>query len=235
MRPEHASIGPAPSLTRRSSELRIEADGVVLDGELTPPSDDHGIVVFVHGSGSSRHSPRDRAVASALRTLGLGTLQFDLRTAEEESLDRLVGWLNFDAEALANRLIAVTRWLQRQPGMAGRRIGYFGAGSGAAAAVIAASRLPGEINALVSRGGRLDLADNALGQLQAATLMLVGDRDSPTMALNRTALPKLACDKELVVIAGASHLFGEPGTLEQVATLSATWFRGFLAGDLSRH
>ncbi len=229
-----AAIGPSVVAAGRNDVLIPCAD-VLLAGELSMPDDGHGVVVFAHGSGSSRHSPRDRVVAQTLRSLGLGTLQFDLRTADEESLDRLIGWLRFDTEQLAARVVAATAWLRRHPGCVGAQIGYFGAGSGAAAALLAAAAPANDIAAIVCRGGRPDLASAHLPAVRAPTLLLVGDRDTPTLGINRQALPQLRCEKELVVIPGASHLFREPGTLDQVATLSATWLRGFMAGDRQRH
>jgi len=231
MRSLHSTAGPSGTLPRRSIDVSVPVGTIQLAAEFTLPSEDHGVVVFVHGSGSSRHSSRDRMVAHALGSLGLGTLQFDLRTAEEESLDRIIGWLRFDAEALAQRVMAATQWVLEQPDMQQRSIGYFGAGSGAAAALIAAARMPDEVGAVVSRGGRPDLAGSALRDVRAPTLLLVGDHDAPCLGINRHALATLQCEKELVVIDGADHLFTDPRALEQAAALAVTWLRGFLGRD----
>lgn len=234
MRPLHPNIGPGISRPGRSNEVRIPLGATTLYGDLTVTPDSEGLVVFVHGTGSSRYSPRNRAVASALHASGIGTLLFDLRSIEEESLDRIIGWLRFEPHLLAQRLIEVTAWLKEHPMTRGQRLGFFGAGTGAAAALLAAAQLPNEVRAVVCRGGRPDLAQDTLPHVKAATLLIVGDRD-PVVPQNRQAMAHFSSDKELVLLPGVSHLFHEPGAIEQVACLATTWFRGFLAGELDTH
>ena len=201
-------------------EATISAAGVELPADLTVPPDPAGWVVFAHGSGSSRRSPRNIEVASALNRARLATLLFDLLTPEE-GLDRANV---FDVELLAGRLVSATRWLGRQPESAGLPIGYFGASTGAAAALSAAAELGGEIGAVVSRGGRPDMAAPRLELVQAPTLLVVGGRDEVVLELNRKAAALLRCEHELAVVPGATHLFEEPGALEQVADLATAWF-----------
>jgi dienelactone hydrolase len=216
-------------VTHKTQSGSIPADGVVLQGDLTLPRGARGIVLFAHGSGSSRLSPRNRMVARRLRDSGFGTLLFDLLTAREEAVDAITRGPRFDIEFLAGRLGAVTQWLASQPSARILRFGYFGASTGAAAALVAAARLPGLIGAVVSRGGRPDLAGPDLRQVAAPTLLIVGGADSTVVHLNRLALAQLSCDvKELKIVPGATHLFEEPGTLEQVADLAAQWFARFL-------
>lgn len=236
MRSAQPAVGPATVVPARSRDVRIPFGSLSLAGEFVAPSeDDQGVVVFVHGSGSSRHSPRDRMIAKSLHALGMGTLQFDLRTAEEESLDRIIGWLRFDPEGLAQRVVQATRWVLEQPGMQDRKIGYFGAGSGVAAALLASAQLQDTVTAVVCRGGRTDLAGETLSSVRAATLLLVGEMDHDTLAINRDCLSTLQCEKELVVIPGADHGFREPGTLDQAATMTATWLHGYLTTGLGFH
>ena len=180
--------------------------------------------MFAHGSGSSRHSPRNRYVADILNEGSLGTLLIDLLTADEQAVDRKTGQLRFDIPFLAKRLVAITQWLREQPQAAGLKIGYFGASTGAAAALVAAAELPRLIHAVVSRGGRPDLAGDALSRVMAPTLAIVGGNDSEVLELNRQALARMNCMKAMHVIPGASHLFEEPGALEQVAKLARAWF-----------
>lgn len=234
MRPMHPTIGPGVSRPGRSNEVRIPLGSTTLYGDLTITPDSEGVVVFVHGTGSSRYSPRNRAVASALHAAGIGTLLFDLRSIEEESLDRIIGWLRFEPQVLAQRLVEVTAWLQDQPMMHGQRLGFFGAGTGAAAALLAAAHMPNDVRAVVCRGGRPDLAQDMLAHVRAATLLIVGDHD-PVAPRNRQAMAHLAAEKELVLLPGVSHLFHEPGAIEQVAGLASTWFRGFLTAELETH
>jgi dienelactone hydrolase len=196
-----------------------------LQGTLALPRQPLGLVVFVHGSGSSRLSPRNAAVAQQLSAAGLGTLLFDLLT-EAEAADR---YNVFDIPLLAERLREATEWLRRQPEAAGLGIGYFGASTGAAAALMAAAASPGDVRAVVSRGGRPDLAGDALPKVRAPTLLLVGGRDPVVLGLNQSALARLTCFARLVVIPGASHLFEEPGTLEEAGRLAAAWFLRQLA------
>lgn len=206
-------------------EVSVDLEGARLEGTLALPKDASGLVVFAHGSGSSRHSPRNRYVAQVIHTHKMGTLLFDLLTREEEAADRYTGELRFDIPFLAARLIGVTNWAASRPETRGLKIGYFGASTGAAAALIAAGHLSDLVSAVVSRGGRPDLAGEALGFVLAPTLLIVGGDDDPVITLNRQALAKLCCaDKKLVIVPGATHLFEEPGTLEEVARLAAGWF-----------
>lgn len=208
---------------------RIPAAGAILEGNLDVPSPSGGIVLFAHGSGSSRHSPRNRFVAEQLQKSGLATLLMDLLTAEEEAIDRTTGHLRFDIELLAERLAGAADWLAAQPATKDLPLGYFGASTGAGAALLAAARRGDRVRAVVSRGGRPDLALNALGQVHAATLLIVGGDDAPVIRLNESALRALhTLHKQLVVVPGASHLFEEPGTLEEVARLAAEWFGRYL-------
>lgn len=190
-----------------------------LEGDLSVPSGASGVVVFAHGSGSSRHSPRNRYVAGILNEGSLATLLIDLLKADEQDVDR-----RFDIPFLAGRLVAVTQWLREQPQVAGLKIGYFGASTGAAAALVAAAELPLTIHAVVSRGGRPDLAGEALERVKAPTLAIVGGNDPVVLELNRQALARMHCVKALQVIPGASHLFEEPGALDEVAKLAQAWF-----------
>jgi dienelactone hydrolase len=187
------------------------------------------VVLFAHGSGSSRHSPRNRFVAQALRQAGLATLLMDLLTIEEEAVDAHTAHLRFDIELLAERLGAATDWLNQAPSTAGLSVGYFGASTGAGAALMAAAKRPDGVSAVVSRGGRPDLAGEALAQVRTPTLLIVGGEDIPVIGMNREALQQLgAREKQLVIVPGASHLFEEPGTLEEVAQLATAWFTRFL-------
>jgi putative phosphoribosyl transferase len=216
---------PGPAVAARDGEVVITTGTVQLAGHLSVPGTGAGIVVFAHGSGSSRHSPRNRFVADMLADAGLGTLLFDLLTAEEEQDRDNV----FDIRLLARRLGAVTRWLRGQPGLAADRIGYFGASTGAAAALLAAAELDGEVAAVVSRGGRPDLAIPRLTEVRAPTLLIVGAQDDMVLRMNREAQKYLRCENHLAVVPGASHLFEEPGTLEQAASLARDWFTRYLA------
>ena len=207
-------------------EVLIEAGRVSLQGTLGLPRSAAAVVLFAHGSGSSRHSPRNRYVAQVLRRAGIGTLLFDLLTADEESVDEATGELRFDILFLSKRLLDATRWLIQQPEMAQMRLGYFGASTGAAAALVAAAQLRDTIAAIVSRGGRPDLAGEALPHVKAPTLLIVGENDEPVIGMNRGALLKLGSQvKRIAVVPRASHLFEEPGALEEVARLAADWFK----------
>ncbi len=188
-----------------------------------------GLVVFAHGSGSSRWSPRNRRVAATLRAGGLATLLVDLLTSEEEALDAATGALRFDIGLLADRIRAVTEWLIVQPATRSLHLGYFGSSTGAAAALVAAAEMPEIVSAVVSRGGRPDLAGPVLAEVRAPTLLVVGGADEVVLELNREALARLRCPKQLVVIPGATHLFEEPGALERVAELARDWFTAHLA------
>jgi dienelactone hydrolase len=211
------------------SEVSIEAGKVVLEGILGLPEKTRAVVLFAHGSGSSRHSPRNQYVARVLRSAGIGTLLFDLLTREEEAEDEATGELRFDIRFLANRLKDATNWLTRRPDMKDVRRGYFGASTGAAAALVAAAELRFMVEAVVSRGGRPDLAGKALPAVAAPTLLIVGGNDEPVIGMNQDALAELQCEKKLVIVPGATHLFEEPGALEEVARLAAEWFSQHLA------
>jgi putative phosphoribosyl transferase len=215
-----------------NSEIEIRAGNFVLHGDLQMPEPASGIVVFAHGSGSSRFSPRNRSVAAYLREQGLGTLLFDLLTAEEERADAATGQYRFDIEFLTRRLVAVTGWLAERH--ADAVLGYFGSSTGAAAALVAAAEAPQAARAIVSRGGRPDLAGRALGKVLAPTLLIVGGNDRQVLSLNERALDLLRCEKRLVVVPGATHLFEERGALEDVARHAADWFvRHFPAAPIS--
>lgn len=204
--------------------VRVSAGPVTLEGNLGIPTDARGIVLFAHGSGSSRHSPRNRFVAQVLRKAGLATLLIDLLTAEEETVDIRTAHLRFDIGLLAKRLIDATDWLIDYPDTQKLHIGYFGASTGAAAALVAATERPESIGAVVSRGGRPDLAGPALPLVKAPTLLIVGGTDIPVIEINKEALKQLRSEKKLVIVPGATHLFEEPGTLEEVARLATDWF-----------
>jgi len=208
--------------------LNGPANAVTLDGDLTVPARAAGIVLFAHGSGSSRHSPRNQFVARAIREAGIATLLFDLLTREEEAEDDLTRRLRFDIGLLSGRLVEATRWIASQPETQSLGIGYFGASTGGAAALVAAAQIGPAINAVVSRGGRPDLACEALERVQSPTSLIVGERDETVLELNRSAYARLRCEKELKVIPRATHLFEESGALEEVARLAAGWFRRHL-------
>lgn len=214
--------------------VRVPAGPVVLEGNLEIPEGATGIVLFAHGSGSSRHSPRNRAVARSLQVNGLGTLLVDLLTPDEEMADDVSGRMRFDIDLLAERLIGATDWLAEEPATHKLRVGYFGASTGGGAAIVAAAQRPNIVRAVVSRGGRPDLAGSALGRVRVPTLLIVGGEDRPVLAMNRNAFDRIRAKKRLEIISGATHLFEEPGALEQVARLAAAWFLEFLtpAGQL---
>lgn len=214
--------------------VRIPAGEVVLDGDMIVPAGATGIVVFAHGSGSSRHSSRNRYVAGVLNEAGLATLLLDLLTPEEEAVDLRTRHLRFDIGMLADRLVGVANWLATQPATLALRIGYFGASTGGGAALVAAARLPDRIAAVVSRGGRPDLAGDALGHVQSPTLLIVGGNDIPVIGMNEDAMRQMRCEVRLEIVPGATHLFEEPGTLERVAELAAEWFGRELAAERSR-
>ncbi|MDE2050778.1 MAG: dienelactone hydrolase family protein [Gammaproteobacteria bacterium] len=214
--------------------ISIEANAVVLPGFVDIPDGARALVLFAHGSGSSRFSPRNNYVAQALRAAHVGTLLFDLLTAEEERLDEQTRDLRFDILLLTRRLVAATHWAQARPELSHLALGYFGASTGAAAALRAAACTPA-IRAVVSRGGRPDLAGSALAEVRAPTLLIVGGWDQEVLALNRHALAQLACEARLEIVPGATHLFEEPGTLEQAASLAARWFARHLAPSGSSH
>ena len=215
--------------------ISIPSGQIELEGELKLPKGATGIVLFAHGSGSSRHSRRNQYVARLIREAGVGTLLFDLLTKQEEAIDAYTGELRFDIEFLAKRLVDVTNWITTQPATRHLRIGYFGASTGAAAALMAAVELPNIVAAVVSRGGRPDLAAEALPKVKAPTLLIVGGNDDVVIGLNEKALAKISCEKELKIVPGATHLFEEPGTLEQVAHLASAWFKKKLQPRAAAH
>lgn len=204
--------------------VHILAGRVSLEGGLAIPNDANGIVLFAHGSGSSRHSPRNRWVAEVLHRAGLGTLLLDLLSKDEDTLYEN----RFDIDLLTRRLNVATEWVLKQPETQSFAIGYFGASTGAAAALKAAAALGRKVGAVVSRGGRPDLALRSLSQVLAPTLLIVGGRDFQVIELNQVAYKELKTEKQLVIIPGATHLFEEPGTLEEVARLAADWFKRYL-------
>jgi len=204
--------------------VAVQVDSISLDGYLSVPTAASGVVLFAHGSGSSRHSPRNRAVADLLNDSGLATLLIDLLTADEQEVDLQTGHLRFNIPFLAKRLIAINGWLELQPEVANFKIGHFGASTGAAAAMVAAAENPGSVRAVVSRGGRPDLAGDALARVQAPTLLIVGGADPVVLDLNRKAMAQMQCATKLEIVPGATHLFEEPGALVKVARLARDWF-----------
>lgn len=217
------------SSTFASHEVQIASDHQLLQATLVWPESSRGIVVFAHGSGSSRYSPRNRFVASSLNEAGFATLLLDLLTeCEAEDRSRV-----FDIQLLAERLVAAVRWLELCPPATDLPVGLFGASTGSAAAMIAAANLGGRIAAVVSRGGRPDLAEQYLAQVVAPTLLIVGGDDEPVLSWNRESLDQLRCEKQIEVVPGATHLFEEPGALEQVAQQACRWFALHLLGKAS--
>jgi len=204
------------------------ASGPTLYGELSVPEGATGLVLFAHGSGSSRHSPRNQFVAHVLRDAGLGTLLFDLLTTEEEEADQYTAHLRFDITLLSDRLVQATEWAQSREELRHLRLGYFGSSTGGGAALVAAGEAGETIGAVVSRGGRPDLAGESLRHVVSPTLLIVGELDEPVIRLNEEAYDWMACEKDLVIIPGATHLFEEPGALEHVARLAAHWFQEHL-------
>ncbi len=213
---------------REERSVKVSTGLVVLEGNLGIPDDARGIVLFAHGSGSGRHSPRNRYVARRLRQANLATLLIDLLTAEEETIDLQTRQHRFDIKLLAGRLVGATDWLTQNPDTRNLRVGYFGASTGAGAALVAAVECPELVAAVVSRGGRPDLAGQALPRVAAPTLLIVGENDLPVIGMNREALEQLHTEKELEIVPGATHLFEETGTLEEVARLAAEWFVRYL-------
>jgi putative phosphoribosyl transferase len=206
------------------SEVQIHAGRAVLPGNLNIPENANALVLFAHGSGSSRHSPRNQFVARTLNDLGLATLLFDLLTQEEEAIDMQTRELRFNIDFLAVRLGHATKWAKQQEQMSNLGIGYFGSSTGGAAALVAAVDAPQNVNAVVSRGGRPDLAGEALPKVKAPTLLIVGGNDDVVIELNEQARDKMRCEVKLEIIPGATHLFEEPGALEKVANLASAWF-----------
>ncbi len=215
-----------------SLQVEIPSEGGTLNGDLVVPEHAMGIVLFAHGSGSSRLSPRNRYVATMLQEGGLGTLLMDLLSEEEEARERAGARLRFDVEILARRLSSAAHWVEKARQTRGKPIGYFGASTGAAAALIAAATRPEGVAAVVSRGGRPDLASpTVLSRVKAPTLLIVGSRDVDVLALNREAYARLRCERDLEIVEGATHLFEEPGTLEKVAWLARDWFVRYLMAE----
>jgi putative phosphoribosyl transferase len=217
---------------RKESLVRVAAGTVTLEGNLSLPEGAGGIVLFAHGSGSSRLSPRNRHVAQLLNEGKLATLLVDLLTREEEAIDSRTARLRFDIDLLADRVAGATDWLRDQPDTRDLRIGYFGASTGAAAALMAAAERTDSVGAIVSRGGRPDLAGLILDRVRAPTLLIVGGKDFLVIRLNQVALTQLRCEKRLVIVPKATHLFEEPGALEEVARLACEWFESNLRRDL---
>jgi dienelactone hydrolase len=211
-------------LEMTKTPVAVPIDGQSLPGDLGMPTDPHGIVLFAHGSGSSRHSPRNQYVARTLEHRHLATLLIDLLTPEEEAIDDRTAEHRFDIPMLAGRLVTIVDWLRRRKDTASLPIGLFGASTGGGAALIAASERPREIAAVVSRGGRPDLADAALPKVTTPTLLIVGGFDAPVIEMNRDAMKQMRGEVKLEIVPGATHLFEEPGTLERVAELAGTWF-----------
>ena len=209
-----------------TSEVRIDTPDVLLAATLSIPAGASGVVLFAHGSGSSRFSPRNRYVAGVLQSAGFATVLLDLLTPSEEEVDERTRHLRFDIELLARRLVGATDWLRDAPGTRHLPIGCFGASTGAAAALVAAAERPELVRAVVSRGGRPDLAGEALGRVQAPTLLIVGGLDLPVIGMNEEAARRMdRAEVRLRMVGGATHLFEEPGTLEQVAILARDWFQ----------
>jgi dienelactone hydrolase len=208
--------------------VEVPVGDASLQGELGMPPEPRGVVVFAHGSGSSRRSPRNQRVARALDRRGLATLLIDLLTPEEEAIDTTTGHLRFDIDLLAGRLAAIVSWLQQQPSTAPLPVGLFGASTGAGAALAAAAARPRDVAAVVSRGGRPDLAGRSLPLVAAPTLLIVGGRDTPVIAMNREAMAQMHAPVALEIVPGATHLFEEPGALDRVAVLAGEWFEHYL-------
>jgi putative phosphoribosyl transferase len=212
--------------------VRVTAATVELEGDLALPVDARGVVLFAHGSGSSRHSPRNRFVAGELQRAGLGTLLLDLLTPAEEEVDLRTRRLRFDIGMLAERLVGAIDWLVARPDARDLRVGLFGASTGGGAALVAAAERPDRVGAVVSRGGRPDLAGPALSRVRAPTLLVVGGEDQPVIAMNEEAMKQMvAGEVRLEIVPGATHLFEEPGTLERVADLAAQWFGRYLGAE----
>jgi putative phosphoribosyl transferase len=216
------------------SEAQIPAARAVLSGNLTIPENAAGLVLFAHGSGSSRHSPRNQFVARTLNDARLATLLFDLLTQHEEAIDMRTGEHRFNIGLLAERLVHATTWAKQQEQTRDLRLGYFGSSTGGGAALVAAAELPQDVDAVVSRGGLPDLAGDALPKVQAPTLLIVGGNDDIVIELNEMARDQMRCEVKLEIVPGATHLFEEPGALEKVAKLASDWFVDHIAGDSPR-
>jgi putative phosphoribosyl transferase len=215
-------------------EVHIPAGPVIVDGNLTMRQSTSGLVLFAHGSGSSRHSPRNQFVARMLNQAGLGTLLFDLLTPEEESVDLRTREHRFNIGLLAERLVHATKWAKQQQQTRDLRVGYFGSSTGGAAALVAAAELPDDVGAVVSRGGRPDLAGDALPKVKAPTLLIIGGEDHVVIELNEHARAQMRCEIKIDIVPGATHLFQEQGALEQVARLASDWFVNHIGGNSAR-
>jgi dienelactone hydrolase len=222
------------SAANESGLVRIQAGSVTLEGDLQVPDHATAVVLFAHGSGSGRHSTRNRYVAGELQNAGLATLLIDLLTQAEEAIDQQTAHLRFDIPLLAERLVAATRWLGDEPATRPLPVGYFGASTGGGAALVAAAALPERVGAVVSRGGRPDLAGDALPSVRAPTLLIVGGRDLTVLALNRAAMARMRTEVRLEIVPGATHLFEEPGALKTVAHLARDWFVQHLSPSQSQ-
>ncbi|HJW37174.1 MAG TPA: alpha/beta family hydrolase [Candidatus Udaeobacter sp.] len=216
------------------NEVQIQAGRAVLSGNLIIPKNAAALVFFAHGSGSSRHSPRNQFVARTLNDTGLGTLLFDLLKPDEEAIDMRTREHRFNIGLLAERLVHATRWAKQQEETRDLRIGYFGSSTGGGAALVAAAQVPNDVGAVVSRGGRPDLAGDALPKVQAPTLLIVGGNDDIVIELNEMARDQMRCEVKLEIVPGATHLFEEPGALEKVAELASDWFVNHI-GRASQH
>jgi putative phosphoribosyl transferase len=222
------SIGTSPGRT-----AQIPSGQIQLEGEVSVPVDATGVVLFAHGSGSSRHSPRNQFVARTIREAGVGTLLFDLLTQDEEAVDVSTRHLRFDIGLLAERLVDATNWIKRESDTSHLRVGYFGSSTGGGAALVAAAEVGEEIGAVVSRGGRPDLAGDALPHVKSPTLLIVGELDYPVIRMNEEAYSQMRCERELKIVPGATHLFEESGTLEEVSRLAADWFQRKLLANVA--
>jgi len=217
------------------NKVRIPAGRATLDGNLSIPENASALVLFVHGSGSSRHSPRNQFVARTLNNAGLATVLFDLLTPEEEAIDARTAELRFNIKLLAERLVHATNWAKQQQQTRDQRVGYFGSSTGGGAALVAAAERPQDVGAVVSRGGRPDLAGEALPKVQVPTLLIVGGDDDIVIELNEQARDRMRCEVKLEIVPGATHLFEEPGALERVAQLASDWFLLHAAGSAGPH
>jgi dienelactone hydrolase len=216
------------------NEVQIHAGRTVLSGNLTVPEKAVALVLFAHGSGSSRHSPRNQFVARTLNDAGLATLLFDLLTPDEEAIDMRTREHRFNIGLLAERLVHATRWAKQQKQTRDLRVGYFGSSTGGGAALVATAELQHDVGAVVSRGGRPDLAGDALPKVQAPTLLIVGGNDDVVIELNEMARDQMRCEVKLEIVSGAMHLFEEPGALEKVAELTSTWFVNHIGAESAR-
>jgi len=220
------------SRENEESDVEVKAGGITLEGNLVVPKDSKGVVLFAHGSGSSRFSPRNRYVARALQKERFATLLIDLLTKDDEKIDVLTAEFRFNIEMLSNRLIYVTKWLKEKAETRNFATGYFGASTGAAAAIIAAAKNPNDVQAIVSRGGRPDLAIDYLPMVKVPTLLIVGGNDVLVIEMNKQAIKYLQTVKKLEIVPGASHLFEEPRALEKVARLATAWFNNYLTSKI---